>query len=722
MQIAMRTLKTFAPEALHHQLKEFLYCLVKKPAAHSNLEQARRIHALLLVGGVANTNTNTNSLLVQVYAHSGSLREALLVFATLRRPHNVACNAILRAHLDSALFPQAIHFFTHLVSTLAFVPDNYTCPLVLKACSSLEEGRKVHELIRYAELHRGFNPNIYTKCALIDMFAKCGSLDDARYVFDEMPEGERDLASWTALICGTIHQGQELQAMCLFNMMRLSGLQPDAPLMAAILPSCGRLGARPMGMALQASAFKSGFYDDLFVANATIDMYCKLGDTHLAYTIFCRMPCRDDVSWRTLIAGYSHNSHYGRSLELFLEMTNLGITPCSMVVASILPALGKLNLSEEGKVMHGLIIKQGFDSDVVVGSALIDMYSLCGLTGATEALLSIWSDWDLMIWNSAIAGTSSVENYGMALSLFRRMWESKTIPNSITLMSILPICTKMGAHKQGLEIHCHAIRNGLDMAVSVSNSIIDMYCKCGYLGHGLKVFDQMVEKDIITYNTIISSYGFHGYAKQALLLFDEMIFSAMKPTEATFVGLLSACSHAGLVDEGRSLYRSMVVDYGIRPSMEHYSCMVDLLGRAGHIDDACNFIRTTPVEPDANVLGCLLAACRVHNMVDSVDLLDEEILHDKFNDSGYHTLISNMYASRKRWKDASRVRAIIKEKGLRKKPGNSWTQIGHRTHVFDARDASHSEFEKIQEILKLLFSEMKERYLVDPCFPLLPSL
>ncbi|KAH6787530.1 hypothetical protein C2S52_007082 [Perilla frutescens var. hirtella] len=706
-------------DAMRRLVALTLKSLVKKP----NLEEGRRLHALLLTRGHGH---DTDSLLdlVQVYAGSGSLHEAMLVFSKLRPSsahshHSIAfaCNAILRAHLDSCLFSEALNLFTHLVSMLAFVPDNYTCPLVLKACRSLEEVRKVHGLIRFAELHRCFKPNVYTKCALIDMFAKCGSLDDARHVFDEMPLKERDLPSWTAMICGTVHQGQELQALRLFSMMmRVGGLHPDSALMAAILPACGRLEARQMGMALQASALKSGFHDDLFVSNATIDMYCKLRDTQQAHTIFCSMHYRDDVSWRTLIAGYSQNSQYTRSLELYAEMISWGVIPSGMVVASILPALGKLNLSQEGKVMHGFILKRGFDSDVVVGSALIDMYSLCGLTGETEVLLSIWSDWDLMIWNSAISGNASVENYGMALAIFRKMWESKFIPNSITLMSILPICTKMGAHKQGLEIHCHAIRNGLDTVVSVCNSIIDMYCKCGYLWHGLKVFDKMVAKDIISYNTLISSYGFHGYAKQALVLFDEIKSLAMKPTKATFVGLLSACSHAGLVDEGQTLYRSMIVDYGIRPNTEHYSCMVDLLGRAGHINDACSFIRAMPEEPDANVLGCLLSACRLHNVMQNVDFLDVE---DKFHDSGYHILISNMYASTKRWKDASRVRALIKERGLRKKPGNSWIQIGHRTHVFDARDTTHSEFEKIQEILKILLSEMKDRYLqVDLSLPL----
>ncbi|KAI3449321.1 hypothetical protein Pfo_005986 [Paulownia fortunei] len=707
---------------------ESLSSLLKKSPTHFYLCEARRLHALLLVSGILNTNSDIaahasllGSRLVQVYAKLGSVEEALLVIGRLHSIHNTACNAVLRAYLDSAHFSQAIQFFNHLVFKLGFVPDNYTCPLILKACSglcSLEEGRKVHDLIRFAEVHNYFKPNVYTKCALIDMFAKCESLDEAWTVFDDMPQKERDLASWTAIICGTIHQGQGLEALCLFKMMRREGTHPDSVVMAAIIPVCGRWEARQAGMALQGCALKSGVHCDLFVSNAVMDMYCKFGDTHQAFSVFCRMLCKDHVSWRTLIAGYSHNCQYGRCLELYLEMINLGVKPSAIVVASILPALGRLNLSEQGKVMHGFILKQGFDFDVVVGIALIDMYSSCGLTGEMEVLLSIWSDWDIMIWNSAIAGHASGENFDLAISVFRKIWKSKFKPNSITLVSILPICTKMGALKQGMEVHGHAIRSSLTMAASVSNSLVDMYCKCGYLGLGLKVFDHMMEKDIVSYNTIISAYGFHGYGKQALVLFDEMKSLAMKPTKTTFVGLLSACSHAGLVDEGWSLYSSMINNYGILPNMEHYSCMVDLLGRAGRIDDACDFIRIMPEEPDGNVLGCLLAACRVHNTLEPVDLLAKEILQDKLEHSGYHILMSNMYASTKKWKDASRVRALIKEKGLRKKPGKSWIQIGHCTHIFDARDTTHSEFSKIQEVLEILFSEMKEWCVVDPCLSL----
>ncbi|GER45870.1 pentatricopeptide repeat (PPR) superfamily protein [Striga asiatica] len=681
-------------------LPKLLMMMIANNKNVSSLHEARAFHGLMVAAGFLNAPFST-------------------------RLH---CNAVLRAYVHSADFSQAIHLFNHLVFNLRFIPDNYTFPLVLKACSglsSLEHGRNVAGFITR---HPHLKPNVYTKCALIDMFAKCGSLDEAHKVFDEMPLKERDLASWTSIICGWIQAGQELKALCLFEEMRQTGTRPDSALVAAMLPACGRLESRQAGngMALQGCALKTGVHDDLFVSNAAMDMYCKFGDPHRAYVIFRGMPCKDHVSWRTLIAGYSHNCLYERSLDLYLERTKKSkLTPDDVhVVASVFPAIGKLNLSEQGKAMHGFIIKHGFDDDVVLRIALMDMYSSCGLTREMDTLLSVWPD--IMVWNSAIAGHAAGEKFDLALIVFRRMWTTSSQllirPNSVTLVSILPICTKMGVLKQGMELHCYAVKNTVIMAVSVSNSLIDMYCKCGYLGLGRRVFDHMSEKDIVSYNTLISAYGFCGYGKQALILFDEMICLGIKPTKATFVGLLSACSHSGLVDEGWSVYRSMIDSYGICPNMEHYSCMVDLFGRAGRIRDACNFIRRMPEKPEGSVLGCLVAACQFHGITEPVDLL-EEILQDNVQDSGYHILLSNMYASTKKWKDASRVRALIKEKGLRKKPGSSLIQMGCYTHIFDARDTAHAELSKIQQVLEILSSEMKEEWCcgVDPSFSI-PSI
>lgn len=601
------------------------------------------------------------------------------------------------------------------------IPDNYTYPLVLKACSALvdlEEGRKIQNLIQFSQNYHKLTPNVYVQCAMIDMFAKCGSLYEALIVFETMPH--KDLASWTAVICGTVHNEDCLQAMRLFKRMRLQGIRPDSVIVAAVLPACSRFESnknKQLGMALQGCAIRGGFGSDLFVSNALIDMYCKCGDTLEAYFVFCNMVHKDAVSWGTLISGYSQNCECQKSVELYMEMTMLGLRTSAVTVASVLPGFGKLRLLKQGKEMHNFILKQGFEDDIVVGSALIDMYANCGSSREAKHVFEIMSCRDITIWNSMIVGNSVNEDFDSAFRVFRGIWEYKLKPNYITLVSILPICTKLGALKQGKEIHGHATRTALSTTISVGNSLIDMYCKCGYLELGVTVFDYMMEKNFVTYNTIISAYGIHGYGEQAFSFFDQMKAARVGPTKLTFIALLSACSHAGLVDKGWSLYKSMINDYGMQPEMEHYSCMVDLLGRAGHIDEACDFIRKMPVEPDIDIWGSLLGACRVHNKVKLAEVVGRHILQTGLKDSGCHILLSNLYASAERWEDASKVRIMIKEKGLTKKPGQSWIQFDRHVFMFKARHTTHPEFNKINPVLESLLLEMKrEGYIKNPSF------
>ncbi|KAH7521076.1 hypothetical protein JRO89_XSUnG0119900 [Xanthoceras sorbifolium] len=489
--------------------------------------------------------------------------------------------------------------------------------------------------------------------------------------------------------------------------MRLQGLRPDSVIVAAVFPICGRLEAKQIGMVLQGCAIRSGFESDLFVSNALIDMYCKRGDTYEAHRIFCGMVYKDVVSWSTLIVGYAQNCQYHESIELYLEMKSVGIMTNAIIAASVLPGLAKLKLLKQGKEMHSFILKQAFESDAVVGSALIDMYSNCGSMREAQNIFEVKLDSGTSIWNSMIVGCSLNGDFGSAFEVFGRIWDSNMRPNSITLVSILPMCTKIGSLRLGKEIHGYATRSGLSTVISVGNSIIDMYCKCGYLELGVKVFNQMVDKNIVTYNTIISTHGIHGRGHEAFTFFEQMKEAKIMPNKVTFVALLSSCSHGGLLDRGWFFYKSMINDYHILPEMEHYSCMVDLLGRAGCLEDACNFISRMPVEPDIDILGSLLGACRVHNKIELADMVKERILMKDQKDPGFFVLLSNIYASTNRWNDALKVRKIIKEKGLVKKPASSWIQIGSSIHVFHARERMHPDFDKIQEMLDNLLLEMK---------------
>lgn len=550
-----------------------------------------------------------------------------------------------------------------------------------------------------------FKPNLYVQCAVIDMFVKCGSLEDARRVFEEMPV--RDLASWTAMICGTVWNGEWIEAVSLFREMRSEGLKPDSVIVASVLPVCGRLEAVELGMAMQGCSVRGGFDSDLYVSNAIIDMYCKCGDPREAHRVFSHMVCRDIVSWSTLIAGYSQNGMYLESCELYVRMVNMGLTTNGVVATSVLPALGKLKLLRRGKELHSFVLKEGLLSDVVVGSALVDMYANCGSIREPELIFECISDKDVMVWNSLIVGYNLVGDFWSAFSTLRRIWVAEHRPNSITLVSVLPICTQLGALRQGKEIHGYATKSGLGLNASVGNSLIDMYSKCGFLELGVKVFNQMMVKNVITYNTMISACGAHGQGEKGLEFYEQMKVAGIRPNKVTFISLLAACSHAGLLDRGWMLYNSMINDYGIEPDMEHYSCMVDLIGRAGDIDGAYKFITRMPVIPDANVLGSLLGACWLHNKVELAELLAEHIFQLNAEDPGHYVLLSNLYASGKRWEDMSKVRSLIKDKGLEKKPGSSWIQIGHCIYVFYAMSTFHPEFVEIEETLDSLLLVMK---------------
>ncbi|XP_058742726.1 putative pentatricopeptide repeat-containing protein At3g01580 [Vicia villosa] len=691
--------------------KHSLFHHLKSPP---NLLQTKTLHAHLLVLGFFHPTSPHNSLpshITNLYVNFGSFHYAFLSFTQLPRKSNLAWNAILRALIGSSHFTIAIQFY-HSMIRHGFTPDNYTYPLVLNACSSLyslQIGRWVHRSI----LSNVEKTNLFVQCALIDMFVKCGSLEDARKVFDEMPV--RDLASWTALICGTVRNGDWLEGLSLFRKMRLEGLKTDSVIVASVLPVCGRLmEGLKLGMVLQGCALRSGFDGDLYVSNAIVDMYCKCGYPLEAYRVFSYMVCRDIVSWSTLIAGYAQNGMYRESFELYVRMVNMGLRTNEIVVTNVLPALGKLKMLKQGKEMHNFVLKEGLLTDVVVGSALIDMYANFGSIKEAESIFEYMSDRDIMVWNSLIVGYNLVGDFQSAFSTLREIWVDEHRPNYITLVSVLPICTQLGALRQGKEIHGYATKSCLGLNVSVGNSLIDMYSKCGFLELGVKVFDQMMVKNVITYNTMISACGAHGLGEKGLTFYEQMKEAGIKPNKVTFISLLSACSHAGLVERGWMLYSSMINEYGIKPDMEHYSCMVDLIGRTGDLNGAYKFITSMPVTPDANVLGSLLGACRLHNKVELAELLAKHIFQLDTKDSGHYVLLSNLYASGKRWEDMSKVRSLIKDKGLEKKPGSSWIQVGHRIFVFHATSIFHPELSKIEETLESLFLVMKsEDYMLD---------
>jgi len=365
------------------------------------------------------------------------------------------------------------------------------------------------------------------------------------------------------------------------------------------------------------------------------------------------------------------------------------------------------------------IIRSGFQSDVIVVSALIDMYAKCGSmqkarelfdkmhhrdvvswttmvtryvqNGYVDEALKLFQAMpqrDVFSWTSMIAGYAQNGRAEEALKLFQQMHLAGMRPNSRTFASILPVCASLGALEHGMEIHADIIRSGLECDLIVANALIDMYAKCGILDTAHKLFDRMHQRDVVSWTAMIAGYAVHSCGKEALELFEQMKYSGISPDHVTLVCVLSACCHAGLVEEGYQYFNRLSKDYHITPTMDHYSCMVDLLCRAGRLDEAQTFISKMPITPDVEMLISLLGVCKIHNKIELAECVAELIFELDPENAAPYVLLSNIYATAGRWEDIEKVRKMMKDRGVKKTPGCSWIEINKQVHAFLMEDRS----------------------------------
>lgn len=484
------------------------------------------------------------------------------------------------------------------------VPDHYIFASILPACAELETLKRVHKDI----IRANAECNVFVGTGLVDMYAKCGRIEDAREVFDRMPK--RNVVTWTVMIAGYAHRGSVEEAIRLFEKM---------------------------------------LSRDLAVCNIMIGVYAHNGYIDQAVKLFEEMPERDVISWTTMIVGYGHNGQIDKALELFKKMPRR----------------------------------------------------------------------DVVSWSAIIAGFVQNGCFEEALELFGQMQKTGVRPNVVTYSGILPAYANLAVLKQGKEVHEDIIRCGYHADVFVGSGLVDMYAKCGSITDARKVFATMRQRNVVLWNAMIVGYAMHGCGKEAIQIFEQMQSSGTKPDHVTFVGVLSACCHAGLVEDGWQYFERMSQDYHIVPQLEHYGCMVDLLGRAGRLDDAQDFISKMPIKPDAAVWGSMLAACRMHNNIKVGELAAEHLFRLDSNNSVNYVLLSNIYAAAGRWDGKEKIRKVMKDRNLKKTPGRSWIEINNKMYTFLVGDSSHPQTEEIYAILERLAGQMKEEgYVPDTNFVL----
>jgi pentatricopeptide repeat protein len=420
-----------------------------------------------------------------------------------------------------------------------------------------------------------------------------------------------------------------------------------------------------------------------------------------------------------MILGHVKCGQGQKALELFQQMQQEGVQSDPVTFVGVLNACASMAALEEGRHAHEQIIQSGYESVAFVRNSLIDMYAKCGSMEDAKRVFNKLPSRDVVSWNVMIFGHVKYGQGQKALELFRQLQEEGVQPDFMTLVGVLNACASVVALEQGRRAHDWVIKSGWDSNVFVGNSLIDMYAKCGSLEDALKVFNKMPSRDVVTWNAMIGGYAIHGHGKEALKQFEQMHEEGVQPDDTTFVCLLSACSHSGLVDEGLRFYSSMSTVYMISANLQHYTCMVDLLGRAGRLHEAENMVLAMPYKPQVAAWRALLGACRIHGNVEMGERVAKQVLELEPENAAGYVLLSNLYTATGNRDLSKNIERQRKERSVKKHPGRTWIEVDNEVHTFVVDDQHHPQMIEIHAELKRLSGLMHDAgYVPDTNFVL----
>ncbi|KAF6150722.1 hypothetical protein GIB67_020805 [Kingdonia uniflora] len=437
---------------------------------------------------------------------------------------------------------------------------------------------------------------------------------------------------------------------------------------------------------IHAQALKFGLCNDTFVQNALVSAYANGGFLDFARVVFNENPRRDSVLWTAMINGFVKNNEGEKGLDCFMRMRSLGVFVDGVTVVGVLGAIGVIGDVWFGRWIHGFYVVCGrVQFDVYVGGALLNMYVKCGCCDDLRKLFDEMPVRNVVLWTVLISGYVNCSRFKEALLVFQDMLVDKQIePNQATLSSVLTACAHLGALDQGRWVHSYIDKNKVVVNSILGTSLVDMYAKCGCIEEAFWVFETLPRKNVYAWTTMINGLAMHGEAQRSLDLLYRMLIDGIPPNEVTFVGILCACCHGGLLDEGRRCFSSMNQIYGVEPNVNHYGCMVDLLGRAGKLGEAFELIKNMPMEPTAGVWGALFSACIIHKDYELGEQIGKHLINLRPNHSGRYMRLANLYAICGKWDDVARIRKFMKEKGVKKIRGYSAIEVDGVTHEFIA--------------------------------------
>ncbi|XP_049367617.1 pentatricopeptide repeat-containing protein At1g18485-like [Solanum verrucosum] len=781
-----RTFQENLEKAFYHssEKSEALGVLLQACGKQKDIQTGRKVHEMVTSLTQLKDDVILCTRLISMYSMCGYPSDSLSVFHQLRSKKLYQWNVLMSGYTKNELWVDAICLFIELMTSTEERPDNFTFPLVIKACGGVLDvglGEAIHGMAS----KMGLVSDVFVSNALISMYGKFSLVEEAMKVFEHMPE--RNLVSSNSMISGFSANGYIEQSFDLFRNIFTGDevLVPDTTTVVIMLPICAGAEEVEFGKIIHGLAVKLGLADELTVNNSLVDMYCKVGyfsdaqilfeknesknvvswnsiiggysgggDDRGTFHLMRRMQstneyvkanevtllnvlpvCQEESeqlivkelhgyslrngleyhelltnafiaayakceflryaelvfygvanktvsSWNALISGYAQNEDPSKALALSSEMMDSGLLPDWFTIGSLLFACSHLKLLHCGTLIHGFVLRNGLETDMSTLVSLVSFYMTCGKYELAQRLFDRIEDKNVVSWNVMIAGYLQNALPDKAFCLLRDMVSHRFQPDEISVTSVLGACSKLPAVRLGKEVHCFALKSNLIEDSFVHCSIIDMYAKSGFIEMSKYVFGHIPLKDIASWTAMITGYAVHGLGMEAIELFQEMQKSGFSPASLTYVSILMACNHAGLIEEGRQYVKEMQTLHGLKPELEHYACVIDMLARAGQFDDALNLMAEMPMQPDTQIWCSLLNSCIVHAQSNLGKKCANKLLELEPKRAEIYVLVSNFFARYGDWDSVRQVRDKMKELGLQKEIGCSQIEIGGKSYNF----------------------------------------
>lgn len=699
--------------------------LLKACTKRKSLAQAKRVYDHLMKHRLESIKT-LGELIISALVKCGGLEDAVQLFESLPDRTVASWRAVMFGYTALGQYQEALNLYCCMQEE-GTEPDRHTLLALLSACKQLadvEKGKLIHaEAVKY-----GFACDLYVGTSLVDMYGKCHSILDAQSVFDGLHQ--RSVVTWNVMLAAYVAQDQAENAWQLYERMWQEGESPDARTFVSTLQACAAFADKEddvivdgrsikrksleMGKVVHAAIHSKGLASNVFTGNTLVCMYGRCGSIVDAQNVFDRLSDRTVVSWTVMITAYAQDSQSEKALQLYQQMEEEGISPDTHALVSALQACGMLAEKEEAtdelcmkiksleiaKAIHARAQKLGWASDVFVGSTLVSSYGKCGSMTDARCVFDCLPKRNVVAWTAMVVTYVQLEHTEKAFQLYHQMGDDGVSPDDVALVSILQACSKTGGLHLCRQIHHSVLLSRKEVSAFLAAALIHAYGCCGSMVDAQNVFDVLGLPNLVVWNTLIAGYARKGNISEALRCFEGMQLMDVHPDGVTFLAILSACSHTGLVETGLHFFELMCKDYGITPDVQHFGIVMDLYGRAGQFTKIQTLLSALPMKPDLTFWSCLLGACQKHGQVLLGELAFQCAVQLNFSHAATYVLMSNIYANAGLHCYAKKVKTLRQAEGAQKEHGQSWIEHGLTVQAFAVGDPINLQKARLHIILE----------------------